>query len=137
MALLRPFLGGMPNLSASASGPSVRILIAACAYLLLPAFWASNSLVVEAATANSIAVDDADQIGQPGVTLVGIDGDGSLLLTGVSHSGSLGLKGSGVRGLKGSGVRGLKGSGVRGLKGSGVRGLKGSGVRGLKGSGVR
>jgi len=127
----------MPNLSASASGPSVRILIAACAYLLLPAFWASNSLVVEAATANSIAVDDADQIGQPGVTLVGINGDGSLLLTGVSHSGSLGLKGSGVRGLKGSGVRGLKGSGVRGLKGSGVRGLKGSGVRGLKGSGVR
>ncbi len=103
----------MPNLSASASGPSVRILIAACAYLLLPAFWASNSLVVEAATANSIAVDDADQIGQPGVTLVGINGDGSLLLTGVSHSGSLGLKGSGVRGLKGSGVRGLKGSGVR------------------------
>ena len=43
----------------------------------------------------------------------GINGDGSLLLTGVSLSDSLGLKGSGLRGLKGSGLRGLKGSGLR------------------------
>ena len=86
MALLRPFLGGIPNLSTEASGLSVRILITACTYLLLPAFWASPSLVVEAATANSVAIDDAGQIGQLGVTLVGIDGDGSLLLTGVSYS---------------------------------------------------
>ncbi len=121
MALVRPFLAGIPILSAEANGLSVRILITACTYLLLPAFLFAPSQVVEAATANSVAVDDAGQIGQLGVTLIGIDGDGSLLLTGVSNSVSLGLKGSGVRGLKGSGVRGLKGSGVRGLKGSGVR----------------
>ena len=100
---------------------SVRILIAACTYLLLPAIWSSPGVVAVAATTDGVVIDDAGQVGQLGVTLVGIDADGSLLLTGVSYSDSLGLKGSGLRGLKGSGLRGLKGNGLRGLKGSGLR----------------